>query len=515
MTWSNTKTLDMPDLVKWRQEGMDFAAQSGTSFVNTFSGTYPKGGGVGLVRSANSNNFVEMETHRNAALTAYQSLATNGEVLLAVDSGGILRLYKNKEGSQLNQEYLVTDLGLPFVSDPTANTVAGLAGFPGSNIFYYLPNGIASTDKLYTLVLTNYGITRGPVVQLPFLINRYASNTTYAFRVGSNGTRLLIWGGTAPSPTPNITTASNVYEFIVNGFSTPTYVRAVSMASANPPYETQNYMTFTGDDRYYILPFYNGTYYSHQMVVQSDGTRPYTSVPMYINGSAYGSGNHNPAICYDLKNDCYWVWHPSAGMISKNVSAGAVFSTTRNTHHVISPLIALPSGQAWDTLTTGAVLPYQSAIKVQILNSANAVLYTLAAEDLGKTVSVKEALAGHTGSIKLRAYLETGDNTKSPFLMNWGVTSAWKGGTAIAQSKEYDTGAGNEAVQYLSYTMDQPTGAPLANVEFSDSADKANWSPWTTQVQTLSKRYVRWRIVMPSQNFSGTLATRLQIDYQY
>ncbi|MBO9542347.1 IPT/TIG domain-containing protein [bacterium] len=514
LTWSNTKTLDMPDVVRWRQEGMDFAAQSGTSFVNTFSGTYPKGGGVGLVRSVNSNNFVEMETHRNAALTAYQSLATNGEVLLALDTGGTLRLYKNKEGSQLNQEYQVNDLGLPFVSEARANETAGLAGFPGSNIFYYLPTGIASTDKLYTLVLTNYGITRGPVVQLPFLINKYASNATYGFRIGSNGTRLLIWGGTAPSPTPNITTAANIYEFIVNGFATPTYVRASSMVSWAQPADTRDYQTFTGDDRYYYLA-YPSTYYYHQMVVQSDATRPYTTVPFYINAGAYGSGNNNASVCYDMKNDCYWVWHPSAGMLSKNVSSGAVFSNARGTHHVTSPLISLPSGQAWDTLSTGVVLPYQSAIKVQILNSANAVLYTLAPEDLGKTVSVKDALAAHTGQIKLRAYLETGDTTKSPFLMNWGVTSAWKGGTAIAQSKEYDTGAGNEAVQYLSYTMDQPTGAPLANVEFSDSADKANWSPWTTQVQTLSKRYVRWRIVMPSQNFSGTLATRLQIDYQY
>ncbi|MNY00025.1 hypothetical protein D3C86_1325040 [compost metagenome] len=53
-------------------------------------------------------------------------------------------------------------------------------------------------------------------------------------------------------------------------------------------------------------------------------------------------------------------------------------------------------------------------------------------------------------------------------------------------------------------------------IQFADSADNSTWSPWTTNVANLTRRYFRWQIIVPSPtSYSGPLANRVQVDYQY
>lgn len=63
-----------------------------------------------------------------------------------------------------------------------------------------------------------------------------------------------------------------------------------------------------------------------------------------------------------------------------------------------------------------------------------------------------------------------------------------------AQSVGYDTGTTRPI--FSGYTATQDLAGGSATYQFSDSADNSTWGAWTSDVTTLTKRYVRWKVAL-------------------
>ncbi len=512
LDWSTTGTLGYPALVDWKQQGADFSAvTTAGATMDTFVNTWPKGGGVGIRRSVANTSFIQTgDTYPYGLPTNGGGMATNGDILVGIESN-VLYATKIKNLRDISNEWTTQTLGYPF-ANVSNSAYLGMAGLQGSDVFYYVNGyGQASINSLKRFRINDYGVARMADITLPITINRY-STYSYGFRIGSDGTYILIWAGQG---TGYSTSSSYFYRFAMNG-DTATLIEARPVSPSYWPQDTSTYHYLSGDDMHYHMTGFDGTYPRTQML-NLTGSVYTTGFNLPFRGSSFYYYNY---LVYDAKNDCYWATNPSqvGSYVMRLVRTGA-YATTQGINSVTSPAIALPAGQVWDQLAvTGEEAP-QTAIKFEVLNgTTNAVLYTspdMPSGTINQTLNVRSALAGYTGSVKLRAWLDTTTANNTPYLTSWRITSAW-GSQPLAQSNAYDTRVTSGAVNYQSFTVDQPAGAPAITVMFSDSPDGNTWSAWTPNLTSLSKRYVRWQIT-PSvaSAYSGQLAERLQIDYQY
>lgn len=507
LEWSNNGLLGQPALVNWSQRDADFSALStlGAS-ADTFVNTYPKGGGVGMRHTADFATYTPVQHRAQFSAAPHQAIATNGDVLLAVNSGGQTWAYRLSRDRTTDVIFDEEYMGYPFLSS-NANHPLGLAGLNGSNVFYYGTYG-TMINKLSTLIVDGASFRRGPDIDLGININKY-STFTYGFHLGSNGMYLYLWGGQS---TGNTAYSSYVYQFAISG-TTATLIKVIPYQPSAYPQDSYNYYHLTADDSYVFLPGYSTYNYDH-WVRQSNGTSYNWTGALPFNNTTYP---YNNVMCYDLKNDCYWITSPGnvSSSLTKAVS-GAGYSTVADFASVVSPAISLPGGQVWDTVNVTTSLPVNTAIRVEVLRDADdSVLFTVPQDSRDVTASLRSALAGYTGSVKLRAYLSTTNAARTPYLTGWNIKSAWAT-PPLAQSNAYDTRVTTGAVTYMSYTVDQPPGAPQLTVLFSDSPDGNTWSAWTPNITTLGKRYIRWQIQPPADtSYAGPLASRVQVDFQY
>lgn len=159
----------------------------------------------------------------------------------------------------------------------------------------------------------------------------------------------------------------------------------------------------------------------------------------------------------------------------------------------VTSAISLPANSIWDTLTFSRTVPTGATLTVDVLDGAtNAVLLT--------NVSSGASLNGLTAaSIKLRANL-----ANAPTLTSWSVTTR----PSYAISNGYDTGTNYGTYELPAITANNTSYA----IQYSDSADNTAWGSWVSDITTLSRRYIRFKV-----NFSGsgTQITRVTLPYTY
>lgn len=510
MDWTNTGSLGYPALVNYSRNAGDFVLKTTTgATIDTFVGTTAKGAGVGMQRTAVTTANRTLGNYVNTTLNSNAGMATNGDLVLGVHSDGSLNAVKIKAllGNQ-GQDVTAQILGYPFTNDGN-NLYLGLAGLEGSDVFYYLSNayGQATCSSLRRIRVTDYGFERLPDLPLPFAINRY-STYNYGLRIGSDGQYLYVWGGATPGYSAG---ANSFYRFAVSG-DTVNFVDAKTLTSMNMA-ETSTYNQITADDQFFWLPFLS-TYNYTQVANLTTGAYYTYNFSVAYNGTTYPYGFQ---VCYDSKNDCYWATNGyNVNFHLEQFARTTAYTTTQNVAHVTSAAINLPAGQVWDKVNVAGVLTLNTSMRVDVLKASdNSLLATLPASALNATTTLPAAVTGYNGAIKLRAYLNTTDATRTPYLSGWSVTSAWPG-QVLAQSNAYDTRVSSGLVTYLSHSLDQPDGVPPVNIQFADSANGVTWGPWTSNIGSLSRRYVRWQIVAPvPTTFSGPLVNRVQIDFQY
>ncbi|MBO9540674.1 IPT/TIG domain-containing protein [bacterium] len=180
-----------------------------------------------------------------------------------------------------------------------------------------------------------------------------------------------------------------------------------------------------------------------------------------------------------------------------NVSGSAITLGSGSTGTSVTSAISLPASSLWDTVTFNRTLPAGTTLTVDVLDGAtNAVLMS--------NVSIGASLNGITAaSIKLRANL-TGAVAAVPVLTSWSVTTR----PSYAISNGYDTGTNYGVYETPVITANNANYA----FEYSDSADNSAWGSWVSDITTLSRRYIRYRV-----NFSGsnTQITRITLPYTY
>ncbi|HUX55115.1 MAG TPA: choice-of-anchor R domain-containing protein [Williamwhitmania sp.] len=76
----------------------------------------------------------------------------------------------------------------------------------------------------------------------------------------------------------------------------------------------------------------------------------------------------------------------------------------------------------------------------------------------------------------------------------------------VGQSLGFDTGKTSNT--FVSGTQSVTLNGGTSTLEFSDSADNSSWSSWTTDITTLSRRYIRFRITL-----TGTTTASPLVDY--
>lgn len=84
---------------------------------------------------------------------------------------------------------------------------------------------------------------------------------------------------------------------------------------------------------------------------------------------------------------------------------------------------------------------------------------------------------------------------------------------SIAQSLPYDTTFASITYRSFNIKQDLPPGTSTL-IYFSDSSDKITWSDWTDNITCLSKRYLKWKIQLSTEDTSKTpIVDAITINY--
>jgi hypothetical protein len=547
LDWSTSGSLNVLPRLNWSQTSFTRTNDAGALFNgNANAGVFPKAMGVGLARTANSSNITGFIQEGNAGIPSYGniqpyvSIAGNGKVLVTTNLNSI-NVYKLSNGTAMTYGNN-TNTGGAFTTDypwnynrGSSDYLMGLAALQGSDQFYYVQYNFGSITSLPTLIITDYGVKRGPVVSLNGTING-AGYGSASYALTSDGTYLYVLGGAGTFSGTSYTLAGgaycNVYKFAVKADGSLNMIRCWQNMFYHNSWTYWGYNWgwwnhFGVDEKAFYKTI--GTYwnnwccgggYTYPMVyVNQDGTWGGTSGnfanwPTAWQGSTWGYNSGSGGMTYDAGNDCYWYYTNNVDGLTKVRSWRPDFPTSRGTNYIESDNLVFPAGQVWRTLRFDTEEKPDTDIELEVRRADNGViLWTTTAEN--QVVDLRGTpVEAYQGNIRLRANLNTSNSYVTPYLKGWSVTTDYTG-ELVALSKSYDTGVVAGPVSYLGSTLDQPSGAPPVTIYYSDSADGVIWNKWTTDITQLNKRYVRWRIVGPQgTTYSGPLVNRVEIAFQ-
>jgi|GEM_PF-6400193 len=547
LDWGTSGALRVLPRLTWSQTTFNRTTDAGALFNgNAFGGVFPKAMGVGLARTQKNGNITGFIQEGNAGIRSYGNvqpyvaMAANGKVLVTTDLYRI-NVYKMVNGAvpsygsnSNNGGAYTTDYPWNF-NRSSSDYLLGMAAVQGSDQFYYVQYNFGSITSLPSLIITDYGVKRGPVANLNGTING-AGYGSASYAITSDGTYLYVLGGAGTFSGTAYSIADsrycNVYKFAIKADGNLNLLEVRQnyfLQQGNYSYWGYNWSWWNcfGADE---VAFYKttGTYWgwigsawqAHPIYFRTqDGTWDGGVWDQYMPPAWNDSRNrnYNPysgGMTYDAGNDCYWYYTNALDGITKNRSWRPDYSTSRNSNFVESDTLTLPSGQVWRTLRFDTEEKPETDVVLEVRRADNGVvLYTTTAEN--QVVDLRGTpVEGYTGNIKLRANLNTTNAYVTPYLKGWSVTTDYTG-ELVALSKSYDTGVVAGPVSYLGSTLDQPSGAPPVTIYYSDSADGVIWNKWTTDITQLNKRYVRWRIVGPQgTTYSGPLVNRVEIAFQ-
>jgi hypothetical protein len=89
--------------------------------------------------------------------------------------------------------------------------------------------------------------------------------------------------------------------------------------------------------------------------------------------------------------------------------------------------------------------------------------------------------------------------------------SSFSGSPQYGYSTGYDTGL--TTVSYQSHSMSYTANGGTASIEFADSDDNVTFGAFTSDMTTLSKRYIKWKVTLTGDASSSPTVTNIKIYY--
>lgn len=387
---------------------------------------------------------------------------------------------------------------------------------------FYMNNGGGTTIRRYNLATGNFVDEQSPGAERIIwdkVNNRFVgisgSASAFTFSSWGNFTRTTQSSSDIGDNTAVSFFATNgVYYFHME--HTGHTLRRTTMAWANAgshsgtsPYACQPPVTaagFVGSDDVLITP-------SSVTMSMLDRVRAGTwstsaiALPFTLDGTGVNANNY-PAIGSDGtymyavgRNASY---NGNAISIYRFAYNGTTLSLTpASTTPETSTTAAITKAadEIWDTASFVRNVPAGTTCTIDVLNgSTNAVVKA--------NITTGTNLNDITlSSIKLRATLQTTGTGQAPSVTSWNVTTR----KAYALSPAYDSGS-----NFASYQAPTLTGTGVAGTDYtitySDSADGTAWGADVSNLATLNRRYVRFKV-----NFlkSSAKLTQVQLPYTY
>ncbi|HEY9857767.1 MAG TPA: IPT/TIG domain-containing protein, partial [Stenomitos sp.] len=268
---------------------------------------------------------------------------------------------------------------------------------------------------------------------------------------------------------------------------------------------------FVGMNEYLLTPApWTGTITALDRVKSGQLTANAVALPFAISGPGYsnaGYSTYGPTIGSDGtylyvlgKNPAF---NGGAVTLFKfNYAAGATsvsLAPSTTSGSTVTNTLPLPSDALWESVTFNRTVPAGTTCTVDVLDSAGNVLLS--------NITSGQSLAGLAVSgLKLRATLTT-TTSDTPFLSNWTVNVR----KLYAVSPAYNSGTNFPIYQTPAVTSTGALGSDVT-VTYSDSADGSTWGPDVADLSTLTRRYVRFKVMFKTL---GKQITRVVIPYTY
>ncbi|HEY9899570.1 MAG TPA: IPT/TIG domain-containing protein [Pantanalinema sp.] len=466
------------------QSGGPFTARQ--NVVENFATTNQKNGSTNAAWGSNAlqpASAVTTFTQSNFSANTNVGVALNGSNQLTMLPAVMAHTGQQPGGSWATQ--LGVD-GASYFFGNGSGTVYRYSLFDGSSMgtrgmgtnsagsYVYLP-----TENLYA----EFGPNNAAIYKYnAFAGSQVTSGYSHTSFLATNGTHYLVnsnWGnysiiGTGLGAVANPWSLTNSGGLAAAGFTgSPTFLLKNSTAAS---ITTLQALTYPGGANDTVnLPFTIGSTGLSMAypTIGSNGT------DLFILGSnaAYNGG--------------------ALSLFRFKVNGSAITFASGASGTSLTSAFALPASSIWDTLTFNGTVPAGTALTVDVLDgSTNAVLMS--------NVSSGTSLNGlAAGSLKLRATM-TGGNTAVPLLTSWSVTTR----PSFAISNGYDTGT-NYGV-YESPVINANNGS--YTIQYQDSADNNAWGSWVSDITTLTRRYIRFKVNFSASN---TQITRITLPYTY
>ncbi|MNX94320.1 hypothetical protein D3C86_1265470 [compost metagenome] len=418
------------------------------------------------------------------------NFSTNTNTNVALNGSNQLTLYPNtKHTGQMPGNSWCAQLGVDATS-------------------YFFNNG--GTVYRYSLLDGSAMGSRGMVYQSSSAAYVYLPSENAYAEIGGNAASIYKFNAFAGSYTGGgyshtAILATNGTHYLVNSnWGSYTIITPSYGAVANPfSLSTTNTSAagFTGSSTFLYKDSTAATITSLKALTYPGGTTVTANLPFSIDGTGISNigspmiGSNGTHLFILGSNAAY---NGGALTLFRFSVSGATITYVGSTSGTsVTAATALPANSIWDTITINKTVPGASSLTVDVLDgTTNNVLMS--------NVSSGASLNGLTAaSIKLRANLSA-VGADSPLLTSWSVTTR----PAYAISNGYDTGTNYGVYETPSIN------ASNANytIEYSDSADNNAWGSWVSDITTLSRRYVRFRVNFSASN---TQITRITLPYTY